>query len=313
MGGCGVNYYPFHLGDYAAHTAHLEPLEDLAYRRMLDLYYRTEKALPSDWREVGRLIRLRDQAAVIESVLAEFFTLSDDGWHSKRADAELTAMLTKQEQQASKDEHEAERMRRHRERRAELFAALRAAGVVPAWDTPMKELQRLHETTCNGTATGLQREQAITANAPATAIPTPTPTPTPTPETKTARKRAAPAVLVSLPELVADGVEEQHATDWLVSRKSKGLPLTPTAWADVKAEAIKARMTPGEAVKAAACNGWGGFKAAWMQEPARNGPHLTAFDRKAAEAAKWMNPTTPIPGRDYVDMEMTDAAPIALR
>lgn len=87
------------------------------------------------------------------------------------------------------------------------------------------------------------------------------------PKTKTARKRAAPAVLVSLPELVADGVEEQHATDWLVTRKAKGLPLTPTAWADVKAEAIKARMSPGEAIKAAAGNGWAGFKAAWMANP----------------------------------------------
>lgn len=34
-----MNYFPFHVGDYAAHTAHLEPLEDLAYRRMLDAYY----------------------------------------------------------------------------------------------------------------------------------------------------------------------------------------------------------------------------------------------------------------------------------
>ena len=50
-----MNYYPFHLGDYAAHTAHLEPMEDLAYRRMLDLYYRTEKPLPLDTAEIARL------------------------------------------------------------------------------------------------------------------------------------------------------------------------------------------------------------------------------------------------------------------
>ena len=128
------------------------------------------------------------------------------------------------------------------------------------------------------------------------------------PKTKTARKRAAPAVLVSLPELVAEGVEEQHATDWLVARKVKGLPLTPTAWDDIKAEAIKARMSPGEAIKAAACNGWGGFKAAWLQEPARNGPHLTHQDRKAAEMAKWFKGTSLDPDKqDYTD------APLALR
>ncbi len=42
-----MNYYPFHLGDYAAHTKHLGLLEDLAYRRMIDLYYTTEKPLPN--------------------------------------------------------------------------------------------------------------------------------------------------------------------------------------------------------------------------------------------------------------------------
>jgi uncharacterized protein YdaU (DUF1376 family) len=29
-------YYSFHIGDYSAHTKHLTPMEDLAYRRLLD-------------------------------------------------------------------------------------------------------------------------------------------------------------------------------------------------------------------------------------------------------------------------------------
>ena len=91
-----MNYYPFHLGDYAAHTAHLEPMEDLAYRRMLDLYYRTEKPLPSDWRDVARLIRLKDFGREIESILSEFFELTPDGWRHGRCDAELSKMQDKQ-------------------------------------------------------------------------------------------------------------------------------------------------------------------------------------------------------------------------
>lgn len=91
-----MNYYPFHLGDYAAHTAHLEPMEDLAYRRMLDLYYRTEKPLSADLKELGRLIRLRGMEDVLECVLSEFFTLQDDGWHSCRCDEEISRMLEKQ-------------------------------------------------------------------------------------------------------------------------------------------------------------------------------------------------------------------------
>lgn len=176
-----MNYYPFHLGDYAAHTAHLEPLEDLAYRRMLDAYYMREGALPADPTEIARLIRMRQHQSEVESVLCEFFVKSDDGWHSKRADQELTTMLAKQEHQSAKNAHEAERMSRHRERRAKMFTALRALGIVPAWDVPMKELQKLHDENCNGTETDLQREQNangdVTSNANATAIPTPTPTP----------------------------------------------------------------------------------------------------------------------------------------
>lgn len=174
-----MNYYPFHVGDYAAHTAHLSWEEDIAYRRMLDVYYLHERALPGDLLKVARLIRMPKSGAAVEAVLMEFFTLSDDGWHNKRADAELTAMLTKKEQQSTKDAHEAERMRRHRERRAEVFTALRAVNVVPPWDVPMKELQRLYDEHCNGpatrTGTDLQREQA----SPATAIPIPIPIPIP--------------------------------------------------------------------------------------------------------------------------------------
>jgi uncharacterized protein YdaU (DUF1376 family) len=91
-----VNYYPFHLGDYAAHTAHLEPLEDLAYRRMLDAYYLREGPLPTDVGEVARLVRMRKNQAEVEAVLREFFSLLDDGWHQDRCDSELGRMREKQ-------------------------------------------------------------------------------------------------------------------------------------------------------------------------------------------------------------------------
>ena len=91
-----MNYYPFNVGDYASHTAHLEPMEDLAYRRMLDLYYRTEKPLPASVEDIARLIRLRDYAAFIRDVLNEFFRLTDAGWKHERCDAELAKMQDKQ-------------------------------------------------------------------------------------------------------------------------------------------------------------------------------------------------------------------------
>ena len=100
---------------------------------------------------------------------------------------------------------------------------------------------------------------------------------------------------MSLQDLVAEGVDRQHATDWLAARKAKRLPLTPTAWSDTKAEATKAGLSPPEAIKRAACNGWAGFKASWPDPgDARAGPSngSSAYDRKAADAAKWLKGTS---------------------
>ena len=91
-----MNYYPFHVGDYTAHTAHLDLLEDLAYRRMLDLYYLRECALPHDPSEVARLIRMRGNVAEVTAVLREFFTEVEGGWVNGRCEAEILRMKDKQ-------------------------------------------------------------------------------------------------------------------------------------------------------------------------------------------------------------------------
>jgi uncharacterized protein YdaU (DUF1376 family) len=91
-----VNYYPFNVGDYSAHTAHLEPMEDLAYRRLLDAYYLREQPLPADIQTAAKLVRMRSMAADVESVLNEFFTLTEDGWRHSRCDAEIERMRDKQ-------------------------------------------------------------------------------------------------------------------------------------------------------------------------------------------------------------------------
>lgn len=91
-----MNYYPFHVGDYTSHTSHLEPMEDLAFRRMLDLYYLRELPLPAEVVEVARLIRLRQAINEVQAVLTEFFTLGEDGWRHTRCDEEVQKMQGKQ-------------------------------------------------------------------------------------------------------------------------------------------------------------------------------------------------------------------------
>lgn len=69
---------------------------------------------------------------------------------------------------------------------------------------------------------------------------------------------------LNVSDLVAEGVEQQHAEDWLTVRKAKRAPLTRAAWDDVKAEAVKAAIAPAEAVRIAAPSSWQGFKASWL-------------------------------------------------
>ena len=90
-----MNYYSFHVGDFAAHTSHLYPMEELAYRRMLDQYYLSESPLPLDAERVARLIGMRDQSAMVAELLSEFFLKSEDGWHNKRADSEIAIYQAK--------------------------------------------------------------------------------------------------------------------------------------------------------------------------------------------------------------------------
>ena len=86
-----MNYYEHHIGDYDADTAHLSWLEDLAYTRLIRLYYRKELPIPADVADAARLIRAqtKEQRQAVESVLREFFVLRDDGWHQKRCDSDL--------------------------------------------------------------------------------------------------------------------------------------------------------------------------------------------------------------------------------
>jgi hypothetical protein len=80
---------------------------------------------------------------------------------------------------------------------------------------------------------------------------------------------------LSVSDLVAEGVEQQHAEDWLTVRKAKRAPLTRAAWEDVKAEAVKATIAPAEAVRIAASSSWQGFKASWLI-PVKNASVTTA-------------------------------------
>ena len=91
-----MHFYSFNIGDYMSHTLHLSPMEDLAYRRCLDIYYLHEKPLPEDATEVARLIRMPEHKPEVVQVLEEFFTHEvGTGYVHKRTNEEITKYQAK--------------------------------------------------------------------------------------------------------------------------------------------------------------------------------------------------------------------------
>lgn len=280
-----MNYFELHVGDYDAATAHLTMLEDAAYGRMLRIYYRTEKPLPVDVKQVCRLVRAQSKPErdAVETVLREFFDLRDDGWHQARADAELQRFQAAEPERELRKANEEARLERHRKERQALFKLLNDNGQHAPWNIKIEELRRLAAPYSNAPETPPATEAATQpATAPATPATathgnvSPPPTthyPVPKGEEKEKVDAVAPTAPPPAPplkakDLVAEGVDPQVAADWLVLRKGRRLPLTLTAWDDTKAEGLKLGLTPAQTVAKAVANNWAGFKASWVQRDA---------------------------------------------
>jgi len=94
-----MHYYSFHVSDYIHDTAHLSNDEDLAFRRLLDLYYTQEKPIPNRPEEVARRIRMSKQIGAVQTVLEEFFMfdMEHNFWFHKRCDETIAAYQAKAE------------------------------------------------------------------------------------------------------------------------------------------------------------------------------------------------------------------------
>lgn len=113
-----MNYYEHHLGDYLRDTVHLTMLEDGAYHRLLGAYYSREKPLPASLAECCKLARAvtKPERDAVKLVLAEFFTLADDGYHQDRTDKEIARFQAKSEKAKANSKLGVEARRRSTER-----------------------------------------------------------------------------------------------------------------------------------------------------------------------------------------------------
>jgi uncharacterized protein YdaU (DUF1376 family) len=82
-----MHYYRFSIGDYARSTRHLSNDEDLAYRRLIDMYYENEGPIPLETHWVARRIRMDTE--IVQAVLDDMFERTDDGYRQHRCDTEI--------------------------------------------------------------------------------------------------------------------------------------------------------------------------------------------------------------------------------
>ena len=92
-----INYYQHHIGDFNNATRHLERLERAIYREMLDLYYDTEAPLTLDFKMLCHKLcaRREGEPEIVQAILNEFFTKTDEGWTHHRCDLEIDAYREK--------------------------------------------------------------------------------------------------------------------------------------------------------------------------------------------------------------------------
>ena len=247
-----MHYYQFNIGDYAIHTRHLSPLEDIAYRRLLDLAYTTEQPITKDVRHIARVINLREHQQEITDILCEFWEEVDEGWINSRVLKEI-------EKTGGKSD------------KAKQSAKMRWDAVREA--KAMREGCESNANASNNNANAIKND-ATQDPRPKTHNPRPK-THNPRPKTHdTGKSKTSPASL-----LAALGVDEKIAADWIILRKQKKAAITETALNGIQAEAFKAGYSLETALRVCCERGWAGFKAEWVMN---GGQGKSAYERDKA-------------------------------
>jgi hypothetical protein len=94
---------------------------------------------------------------------------------------------------------------------------------------------------------------------------------------------------VKLADLIADGVTQQVAEDFLTQRRAKRAPLTKTALSGIKNEAAKARITLEDALRTCIERGWQGFNADWYANQPATGKR-SSHDLSGKDWNEGINP-----------------------
>lgn len=88
-----MDWYKFSIVEHQRDTAEMPDAEDLAYRRLMDLYYLNEGPIPVGIDELVDLVRL--DADVIEPVLEGFFKITEQGYLHEGWQVQIEARIAR--------------------------------------------------------------------------------------------------------------------------------------------------------------------------------------------------------------------------
>ncbi len=146
-----MHYYSHHIGDYNRDTAHLSLAEHGAYRLLMDCYYVTGEALPSNQATLCRIVRAvsKVERDAVQKVSSAFFLPTPEGLRHKRIDAEILSYKNQIETASRAGKASAESRQRKRNDRSTTV------------DVP---LQRKRNDPTNGMGNGTSTERQPTIN-----------------------------------------------------------------------------------------------------------------------------------------------------
>ena len=250
-----MHHFPFHIGDYLAATSHLSNDEDLAFRRILDMYYHTELPIPLDTKWVAK--RLRISVEAIESVLQDLFVKHEDGYHHKRCDEEIA--------------------------KYQGFTVSGKKGAEVRWGKDRGAI--------GGASGGDGVPIGCLSNPNSNQEPR---TENREPRTENLKPSRSKTIVAKSDCICPETVSEEVWQDFQTLRRAKKAPLTNSAISRIEKEAGKAGILLEAALIECCARGWTGFKADWVKgkaEPFSVGAATRKIlERELEKEARLINP-----------------------
>lgn len=239
-----MHWMKWNFGDYALESARMTNGQDLAFRRLIELYAKTEEPLEKDVEVLA--VKVGCSSDDVKHVLLCSWFATDLGWVHKPTHQQI--------QSASA------RSMKNRENISRRWSVPNES------NTSRIPVEYESDTTLGtgylGTGSdglGSSRNGTVTSSNV-------TPSHTKPPK-------------VTKP----DDVPQQVWDDWLVLRKAKKAPVTDTALKRLRSEAGKAGLSLSGAMEICAQNGWQGLQAGWIKRNPDAKSHQPQQDRHRSE------------------------------